>query len=457
MIEQYEQTHIIEKRSSLFLKIFTFWFCFFCFFPYPAIPIGKTTGMQVSQILALIYFPFLIFRFSKKYYWATILILGPLLISAVINEITMSTISSMIMLKTIASRILIFMVFFVGGNLIKKGNIQNLLYGASWAIFIHSLIGFFQIICFKLNVFPLKMAILYQNPTFPISQKTISTYVLYIKRPMGLFPEPSAMASSIGPWIVLLVGIILYPDFFTGLTRKYRIFFIIVSIASLIVIIFSKSGYIFGLFLCLFLLLIPKLYLSLKNIWSIKKILFILISISTIIGTAIVGFIIFKERSGINNLSWQMRFSSLNIGNSILFKDIKEFLFGLGTGQSHLHLVMNLPYYDKNGIHAIWSILINYFAETGVIGIIASIILLLIILHAILHSPGIARWIGLVSLFAWLFGITFTTSYWCLFSIWLFLALLLSWDVFFYRKVNKFKKKESNNYDHIEKAALNES
>ena len=427
MIEQHGQIYI-KKKSDFFLKVFTFWFSFFCFFPYPAIPIGETTGLQVSQILALVYFPFLVFRFSKKYYWATILILGPLLISAVINEITMSTISSLIMLKTIASRILIFIVFLVAGNLIKRQNLKSLLYCASWAIFIHSLIGFFQIICFKQHIFPLK--ILYQNPTFPMSQESISTYVLFIKRPMGLFPEPSAMAASIGPWIVLLTGVILYPELCTGLSRKYRGFVSIATITALVLVIISRSGYMIGLILCLFLLLIPKLKLLLMHLWNIKRLLYSLMIVLTLLGITIASVISLGNRMSVANFSWWSRIVSLGMGFSVFGKDLKTFIFGLGPGQSHLYLV-NLPYAVKYGIHAVWSILINYFAETGLLGIGSFIILLLMVLHAILHSQSNARWIGLVSLLAWFFGITFTASYWCLFSIWLFLVLLLSWNKLF--------------------------
>ena len=95
---------------------------------------------------------------------------------------------------------------------------REVLAAAGAAIVLHSLIGLYQLYSFSKDQFPLLF--LYVNPSFLSMEEwghDIHDYARYVKRPCGLFPEPeSAMAASLGPWIVLLAGLLLDP----GLRRR---------------------------------------------------------------------------------------------------------------------------------------------------------------------------------------------------------------------------------------------
>ena len=92
---------------------------------------------------------------------------------------------------------------------------REVLAAAGAAIVLHSLIGLLQLYSFSKDQFPLLF--LYVNPSFVSVQECVAEeYALYNKRPCGLFPEPSAMAASLGPWTVLLAGLLLNP----GLRRR---------------------------------------------------------------------------------------------------------------------------------------------------------------------------------------------------------------------------------------------
>src|SRR5262249_28737489 len=84
---------------------------------------------------------------------------------------------------------------------------------------------------------------LYVNPSFLSVQEGAETIVNYIRRPFGLFPEPSAMAASISPWVVFWSAEAM------GLVRLrerpaawQRTLFISAAVAGTALLIASQSG-----------------------------------------------------------------------------------------------------------------------------------------------------------------------------------------------------------------------
>jgi len=61
-------------------------FAFACFFPYPALAIGRTNGLQVSQAAALAAIPFLVARPPGRSFWALLLVLGPVFVSMFLHH-----------------------------------------------------------------------------------------------------------------------------------------------------------------------------------------------------------------------------------------------------------------------------------------------------------------------------------------------------------------------------------
>src|SRR4051794_30037237 len=62
-------------------------FAFSCFFPYPAVAIGGSNGLQISQALALASTPLLLFaRAPDRPFRALLLLLTPIYLSALVNS-----------------------------------------------------------------------------------------------------------------------------------------------------------------------------------------------------------------------------------------------------------------------------------------------------------------------------------------------------------------------------------
>src|SRR3954452_5847476 len=67
-------------------RVATRLFAFSCFFPYPALAIGGSNGLQLSQALALAGTPFLCARAPGRPFAALLLILTPIYLSAMANS-----------------------------------------------------------------------------------------------------------------------------------------------------------------------------------------------------------------------------------------------------------------------------------------------------------------------------------------------------------------------------------
>lgn len=80
-------------------------------------------------------------------------------------------------------------------------------------------------------------------------------------------------------------------------------------------------------------------------------------------------------------------------------------------------------------VNAVWSVMVGYVLETGLLGALALTLVLIMVVRAIARSP--ARLMGLSCLGVWLAGVALTTSYLPLLPIWLFLGVLLAWDRIF--------------------------
>ena len=73
-----------------------------------------------------------------------------------------------------------------------------------------------------------------------------------------------------------------------------------------------------------------------------------------------------------------------------------------------------------------WSVVVTYIQEAGLVGAAALTAALIAVLRAVAASS--APLLGLSCLMVWLAGVVFTTSYLSLLPLWIFFALLLGWD-----------------------------
>jgi hypothetical protein len=259
---------------------------------------------------------------------------------------------------------------------------------------------------------------------------------LYVKRPFGIFPEPSAMAASIGPWLVLIVGLLLYPKLRHGMTLGLRVQLLLATVSGVALILLSSSGFTVWLLISLLLVGLPALkdwVLRLHRPGSlIAMIAFVLV------GVALVYFSLAYVGSRLDiqeNSSWSARLGSIVWGLSYLGTSPAVLLFGVGPGQSTLLLqspeALNLlP--ESSGelaVTAVWSIVVHYVQEMGLLGAVALALTLIMVLRAIVRSS--ARLVGFSCLLAWLAGVILTTSYLPMLPLWLLLGVLLNWDRLF--------------------------
>jgi hypothetical protein len=427
-------------KPPFFWAVAIFLFALTSFFPNPSLSLGGNTGMQAGQIVALLSVPIVaVWGLPKRQTLALLFLSLPVLVSALLVVVTGHALSNDVLTSSMISEFLVLFVLVLPiGTIVSKRYAVPLLSGAACAIVVHAIVGANQVYWFAQDVFPLTW--LYQNPAFHggVGATSLETWALYVKRPFGLFPEPSAMAASTGPWLVLIVGILLYPRLRYGLTRGTLILLVLAVVSGIGLDIAGQSGYTIWLLASLLLVTLPTLKHNALRLHRPKSLLvliaFVVIAVATV--ELYVTFIDTRVNAQLND-SWSARMGSIIWAVSYLVASPSNLLLGLGPGQSYLILnsvsMSNpaLPHLGNGGeaVTAVWSIVINYIQETGLLGALAWVLILIMVVQAIVQSS--ARLIGLGCLVAWLAAVVLTTSYASMLPVWLFLGLLLGWDRLF--------------------------
>ena len=175
-------------------------FGFLAFLPYPAIPVGSSSGVQFGSLLTLVVaLPCLLVPWRGRPYFLAPLLLAPLTISLVKLAVTDGS-QLELGVKTLVAGGLPLITIMATQRLAPL-NPLAMMTGIALAVLLHVSVGFWQAYAFTQGYLPLQF--LYVNPSFLSVQDNAETIVQYIRRPFGLFPEPSAMSSSLTPWVVL--------------------------------------------------------------------------------------------------------------------------------------------------------------------------------------------------------------------------------------------------------------
>jgi hypothetical protein len=129
--------------------------------------------------------------------------------------------------------------------------------------------------------------------------------------------------------------------------------------------------------------------------------------------------------------SWGLRGLSIQMG-LMSNTDPDSLAIGVGPGQStpiiRRHLA-GVPLPEDQDDLAIFSLAVCYYMETGLVGSVALLGVLVMAMRSITRSS--AALLGLGALGTWLVGVGATTSYMPLSAIWLFLGAMLCWDRLF--------------------------
>jgi hypothetical protein len=432
-----EHAGLWGSKPSPFSTAAVFVFAFVCFLPNPALPIGASTGLQAGQIVTLLYLPVaLILGLPRRQTLALLLLTLPVLLSLFLVVLTDRAVSNEVALKAVLALALAAVILLPTGNAVNRRYAWPLVSGVAWAIALNAVVGFYQAYRFTQDEAPLVG--LYQNPSFDnFMGNSPEQYALYIKRPFGLFSEPSAMAASIGPWLILIAGVLLYPKLRQGMTRGALTQLSLAVVCGVGLIILSRSGFTVYLLAGLVLVALPHLRHHALRLYRPGSLFALTTLILVGAALALLSFAFVGSRLDVQeNSSWSARLGSIVWSLSYLGTSLSNLLFGVGAGQSYLILQSSgpssLPAASSGGlaVDAVWSVATNYALETGLVGILAIALVFVMIVQAILRSS--ARLVGFSCLGAWLAGVVFTTSYGALLPIWLFLGVLLGWDRVFH-------------------------
>jgi hypothetical protein len=268
---------------------------------------------------------------------------------------------------------------------------------------------------------------------------------MWNKRPFGLFPEPSAMAASLGPWLVLLAGLLLEPGLGGGLGfhKKWRVRAAVVG--GSLLIFASRSGYTGIYFICMFILLLNAIRKS-GLMYDVPKMIAIILLFTAFFLAG--AYAIYHFTADLDNKvdsSWGFRSASIRMALTSN-TDAVNLIIGFGPGQSSLFLERHWTgptLMDEFGCMAVMSLAARYYMEMGVLGALALAAVLIMVLRAVLRSAALS--LGLMALLAWLVAVALTTSYMSLSAIWLFLGAMLSWNRLFplYPRTSKESNRQS--------------
>lgn len=397
---------------------------FFAFLPYPAIPAGNNTAVQMGSLVAiLLVLPLFWTSWKRQPFYLFILLLLPLCTSAAKVAITGQA-GLDVSLKAVLTYALPCVTLLPAMYYAPRRSLQ-MMTGVALATILHVLVGCWQQYAFLTGgQFPLLF--LYQNPSFLSVAEQADTIVRYIQRPFGLFPEPSAMSSSLAPWVLIWIAEMCGLLRFSVTPGRFqRCLFALAALGGLALIVSSRSGH--AMVTIAAVLLFGIAWMATARA-SIRNYLVMVIVFGLILPVAVwLTVLALGDRIGGvsgTNQSWLDRSESLVIGFRLWTQGgPASLLCGLGWGLSAPMLS------EHYALDAVWSVLLTYVYETGLIGAATVAWFAVQLFRTWRNACFSTVWAAV--LFVWLVGVTLTTSYGQLLPIWLTLGTLLVWPQVF--------------------------
>src|SRR3982750_1248020 len=217
-------------------------FAFFCFLPYASVTVGNRSALQVGNALTLLMaLPALLVPWTRRGLWIYPALLVPLCISVV--KVALSGEGDLALSYKEGIFWAVSCLTILAAQLWAAEYSLELLTGAAAATLLHAGVGAWQWFAFRDGHLPL-VGLYATNPSFLSVQENADTIARYIRRPFGLFPEPSAMSSSLAPWVLFWAaewcGILRLRR---EPARWRRALFAVAAAGGLGLIILSQSGH----------------------------------------------------------------------------------------------------------------------------------------------------------------------------------------------------------------------
>jgi hypothetical protein len=388
--------------------------------PYPAIGIGNNSAIQAGNIAT-----FIALLCASVVLWehvslATVfLVLAPRCVSTLKVLLIDGGDASICFKSTISWAVTLLTVVAVQIHAPRQA--RAMLTGIAIATLIHAAVGALQLYSFSSGVFPL--ADLYVNPSFLSVQDNAIKLARWEQRPFGLFPEPSAMSSSLAPFVILFAAICFNQvRMRQSLASWHRALFAVAAAGGLGLIIVSRSGHAVPTVAALMLLLVIWL---IRARATFKTYLIVVLLVGVMLPLVLLfAYNAMSDRMGgreMGNDSWEERYTSLALGFQAWSEHgLATGIFGVGPGLS------GQVVRKSSGIVAVFSLLLSYFYDTGLVGLLGVGWVTQRLVRTWRESrlsPVFAS-IGIV----WIIGVTLTTSYGQLLPLWIALGWLCSWN-----------------------------
>jgi hypothetical protein len=392
---------------------------FLCVMPYLAFPAGNNTAVQAGNLLTLgMVVPALLLSWRNKILWLFPLMLLPLFISAGKVAVTNGDLS--LSFKSILVWAMSTLTI-IATQLYAPRHYLAILTGLAVATILHVTVGVWQWYAFANGQFPL-VELYSSNPSFLSVVENARTMAKWEARPFGIFPEPSAMSCSLAPWVLFwtahLCGII---KLCRQPTAWQNALFAVAAVGALSLIILSRSGH--AAFTLAAAVVFGAIWLA-RSKATFRTYVALLTVFGLIMPIVLyLAAIALSDRMGgdkMGNSSWEERSSSLVIGFKLLVGGgAGRLFFGVGPGLTTpiLQGVYNLE--------AVWSVLLTYVYETGIIGLLVMCWLAGLLIRVWKVQRFDLAYAAIVAV--WLVGATVTTSYDQLLSLWLTLGWLTVW------------------------------
>ncbi|MEZ5739753.1 MAG: hypothetical protein R3E68_10055 [Burkholderiaceae bacterium] len=382
--------------------------------PYPALPVGASTGVQFAHLMIALLLPLaLINRASIPRAWFFYLFIST-------AQITSLLVHGMQQVDLNATIINLFALLAIPVTaLMFRFQPRAMLTGVALMMGVHGVIGLIQYLAFQQNEFPFGW--LYVNPSFAqLTPEWLLVYAEYVKRPFGLFPEPSSLLAAVGPWLVMLIAAMFDTSRQDDGKRCLGPMPLMLTAVALMgtLMIMSASGALLFVAGGATLVLAVMTY---RNGTRRPVMTGLVIVTAIAAGIALIGFLgaradsEFAQASG----SWFERLSSIRLGLDVIARsDLLDLWLGYGAG--HVSYLAG----KLGALDAVQSWMLSHIVANGLFGAIGLLVCALLVLHAVSRTSDPLIW--LICLAVWVAGPLVVTAYQDLFGIWAFIALPLA-------------------------------
>ncbi|WP_312919493.1 hypothetical protein [Kocuria sp.] len=369
--------------------------------PYAAVPLGSNTNLPLSSVVAVV----LILRCTAHMpvMWTAVLVgATPFFASAVRMFLTPQPVQIPASITW-----LVFTLPLAGTAAAALVLGSRIIPWLSWTILLSAAFTLVQKYVFfdLFDVIPFES--LYNLPGYANVSDFSDTFLTYVRRPFGLFPETSFMVGTLSLMAMALVIVVRHHG--RSMTPRD-----VAALAAVLwaVAISGSGAAVVVLGVVLVAAIAPY---AVRNAWAAV----ILVPLG-LAGAVAVGVGVLQDRQESFNWSWADRGSSLVAGARYLVSDPATFLWGVGRGNTNqLFLSGRMPLGDLqhyNPLPDIYSVIGRVLLENGMLfglALVGSMAVLCV------RSGGRNRlWLGVCTLVVWLVVAGATTSYDSAFWVW---------------------------------------